>query len=336
MRHVRMLMLCVGTMLALCAVSALGAATPAFAEETCKKGQTKYYLGCETAKEHGEFAAFEYCPFHQTEYPEVDACIWGRSTAKEQWIGKKAKEEWETSYGRTPPELPSEFTAGKVTVLLKNDINLRGGDYENGATGAEYWIGSEGAPTIEPVAQAGPPLPKDVDTSNLSASELSRYDFYVKDVKETKTTATVELAGPASALILNEENLLTEQGVAFGFPVKVHLSNGFLGSNCYVGSNEHPIVTEFSTGESGALRGKLGQGTTDRQGVILTFNTDTLVSNTFAVPGVEGCGVGGGADEAVDAALGLPSPAGANFAVINGTLRQAGAELVKEVESAES
>ena len=63
--------------------------------------------------------------------------------------------------------------------------------------------------------------------------------------------------------------------------------------------------------------------------MIITIFTDTLVSNTFATPGVDGCGVEGGADEAIDSALGPPSPAGQNVAVINGTLKAASAEGVE-------
>ena len=43
------------------------------------------------------------------------------------------------------------------------------------------------------------------------------------------------------------------------------------------------------------------------------------MSSTFGAPGVEGCGVEGGADAAMDAALGLPSASG-NSAVLNGRL----------------
>ena len=123
-------------------------------------------------------------------------------------------------------------------------------------------------------------------------------------------TATVELAGPATSIVLNERHLLDLEGTAFAFPVKVRLSNPFLGGSCYVGSDEHPVVVEFTTGTTGALKGKLDTTTTNRAGTILTLGNTTLVSNSFAVPGVEGCGVEGGSDEAVNSKLGLPSPEG--------------------------
>jgi hypothetical protein len=314
-----------------------------------------------------EWYSFAYCPFapqpeskatgvygYSSKFPEgytfpegeqANACIWGQSSYKEKWIsgeeeGKKVSAEEEAEkYHATHPALHSEFRAGNVTVALKLPITLRGGYQEHVVENAETeeleavytrWIGAEGHETIEPVAQKTIKLTKGVDTAKLSHSELNRYDFYTEEAKEKNVTATVELAGSPFGLELNENNLFDEEGVAFGFPVKVKLSNPFLGEHCYVGSDEHPVFVEFTTGQSGALHGKTGQATGNDAGLILTIHNDTLVNETFAAPGVEGCGVEGGADEAVDSALGLPSPAGSNVAIINGTFRQAGREEVEE------
>ena len=216
-------------------------------------------------------------------------------------------------------------------VLFKAPITLRGAIGFRGLNGEEEeWLGAEGGPTIEPVAEQGPALTKDVNTSLLSPSELNRCNYYTKVAKETKTTATVELAGPADSIKVSVGALLSEEGTAFEFPVKVHLSNPFVGPNCYVGSNEHPIVVPFTTGTSGELRGKNGSRIKqDKNEFILDVLTDTLVNGTFASPGVEGCGVEGGADEAIDSALALPSASG-NIAVLNGTLKLATGENAKK------
>ena len=58
--------------------------------------------------------------------------------------------------------------------------------------------------------------------------------------------------------------------------------------------------------------------------------TDTLVNASFASPGVEGCGVGGGADAAIDSALGYPSPSGQNLTILNGTLTLTTAQFAQE------
>jgi len=287
--------------------------------------EVEYGTTCESEKEHAEFYSFAFCPF---ETEELSSCLWGFTAAKEHWRAG-AKASWEAENGRKPPELPSEFQAGNATVKLKLPITLRGGGIENPETLELAWVGANGAATIEPVAQAAPPLTRDVDVALLSSAERNRYVYYTKITKEKNVTATVELAGPASGIFLDEEHLLEGQGTAFAFPVKVKLTNPFLGGSCYVGSNEDPIFTEFSTGQSGELTGKVGTPVSDRAGAILTIENSTLVSNTFVAPGVQGCGEAGGADAAINAALGLPSPAGKNIAVIDGSLRQAGSNAAK-------
>ncbi len=189
-------------------------------------------------------------------------------------------------------------------------------------------IAAVGAETIQAVAQAGPSLKSTVDTSKLSESELDRYNYYTKVAKETKTKETIEMAGPVSNLTVNLGNLLNEEGTAFQFPVKVKLSNGFVGNECYVGSDESPIIVDMTTGPSGELKGKAGVFTFNGEGTMLTLWGDTLVDSGFEVPAVHGCGIEGGADEALDSALGLPSSN--NTAVLNGVLKQAGSEPAEE------
>jgi hypothetical protein len=310
-RHVRML-----TLFALGAALAMALVGPASA------------VANKEATEKAEFQAFANCPFHEIveEHP-LNACTWAQSSYKERWESKTQKEAYEAEHGPTPGLL-SHFTAGNISVALKLPITLRGGVTEKEIEPTELvFSGAEGAPTIQPVAQAGPPLTKSVDKADLSGSELDRFNYYVKVAKETKTTATVELAGSARNIHLNLANLLDGEGTAFSFPVKVKLGSGFVGSNCYVGSDENPIVVNFTTGTSGELQGKLGQLTFGEMGILTTWG-NTLVASGFASPGAEGCGVEGGADEAINAALGLPSSN--NSSVLNGVLKLAGAENVEE------
>ena len=86
-----------------------------------------------------------------------------------------------------------------------------------------------------------------VDPELLSPSELARYE---KDVAagKTKVTATIELVGPASGFFLNEEDLLEGYGEALGLPTQIKLTNPFLGTTCYDGSNENPIQISYTTG----------------------------------------------------------------------------------------
>src|SRR5581483_4734214 len=154
----------------------------------------------------------------------------------------------------------------------------------------------------------------------------------------TGVNDTTELAKPAGAIGLNEENLLSETGVALSLPVKVHLENPFLGSECYIGSNSSPIVIELTTGATSppppnkSIRGSRGTLESNAEGTILTISKNSLLNNSFAAPGANGCGgiFAFLVDPIVDSKLGLPSAAGHNTAILNGTLKQAGAEAVRE------
>jgi hypothetical protein len=256
-----------------------------------------------------EFKPFADCPFNAAPVAEgfygTDACVVAKS------------------------ESSSEFQAGNVTVDLTKPITLQGGFEENEEEELVF-VGTEyGNTTLSLEKQPGPSLTELVEPSLLSASELSTYE---RDVAagETKVTATVELAGPPTAIDLNEANLLHGHGVALGLPVEVKLSNAFLGKTCYVGSNSDPIVIDLTTGKSGALTGKVGRPESNVPGTILNIYEDSLVNNTYVAPAVTGCGYGGSVDAALDAKIGLPSPAGENEAIINGTLKQAGVEVTKE------
>ena len=134
------------------------------------------------------------------------------------------------------------------------------------------------------MAQRGPALAKSVDAALLSTSERERFTYYTKIAKENKTYATVELAGPAERIHLNLSARIEEEGTAFVFPVKVKLSSPFLGTDCYVGSNEHPIQVPFTTGQSGELHGKLGVLIDGNRGGGLNDYAQTLVSTSFESP----------------------------------------------------
>jgi len=310
---------------------ALVGTSPALAATSCKGGKVLYGETCETPKEHSAYQAFANCDFGAPPlgegYTKLEICVGGESFYKETWESKAQEEAYLSGHPEYHPGQVSYFTAGKVKVYLKNSIALRGGFEGNEKTiNVLTWIAAVGAETIQPVRQNSIPLPKAVNKALLSLSELERYDYYVHHAKETKTYATVELAGPAENIKLNLEALLAEKGTAFIFPVKVKLSNPFFGENCYVGSNSKPIDVPFTDGVSGELTGKRGQfGGEPASNEILVDWGQTLVSSSFESPGVEGCGVGGGADEAINSALGLPAATG-NTSVLNGVLKLVSSE----------
>jgi len=238
-------------------------------------------------------------------------------------------------YAKTGPE--AFFQAGKVVVHFVKPIVLQVGFKENEETGELKVIAAEQGRSVTKVNEPAPPLTEDINTEALSEAEKARYEAYLAAGKSTKTTATIELAKPAEDMTLNEGALLQEtKETSLGFPVMIHLSNPFVGKDCYVGSTQSPINVPFITGETEPpppntpIHGKLGTINVLGEGRILQIVGDRLVNNSYASPGVQGCGKSGGADAAMNSALGLPSPAGTNSSELVGELNQAGAEAVRE------
>lgn len=135
-------------------------------------------------------------------------------------------------------------------------------------------------------------------------------------------TATVESAGPPSNFSIANQFEVGQPIITL--PVKVHLQNPLLGSNCYIGTNSDPIVLHpvnltapKFTSQSGLFD---ANGTPDPNGPLEAL---VLVANegdsSFAAPGATGCG--GVLSPVVDAAVnlkdGLPSPSGSNSVVLN-------------------
>lgn len=140
----------------------------------------------------------------------------------------------------------------------------------------------------------------------------------------TSAFVQVQLAGPITgfAPLSTGENY-----PLFQLPLKFHLWNAFLGLNCYVGSNSAPILLQPTagttappapnspvTGNSGTVT--LNSDPNNYSDLIVGFSGATLVDNSFSVPGVSGCGIGGSADWLVDLLFGLGSAAGHNSATL--------------------
>ena len=103
-------------------------------------------------------------------------------------------------------------------------------------------------------------------------------------------TATNELAAPASSIGLSTENLLQRDRTALSLPLKIKLSNVFLGESCYIGSNAAPIVIDFTTGTTSPpapnkpIKGAAGTLSFNPTYTIITIEGGKLVNNSFAAP----------------------------------------------------
>jgi hypothetical protein len=261
----------------------------------------------------GEYAVFAQCPLSNT---ALSACI-------------DAKTE------------TGEFVVGNEKVPITNPITLQGGFIENEETEALTFVGAANGQTLSKSPQKVPGgllgLVKCNEISNLIERVACEVVF---ENGVTGVNATTELAAPASSIGLNEANLLGEEGTALTLPVKVHLENPLLGSECYIGSNASPVSLNLTTGTTSPpapnkpIKGYKGNIEVNKEGTILTLAKNSLVNNSFAAPGASGCGglFSFLLDPIIDAKLGLPAAAGHNTAILTGTLHQAGAKKVRQSE----
>jgi hypothetical protein len=267
------------------------------------------------ATEHhptGEFAPFKYCPLSTA---GLEDCVLAETTG-------------------------GKFTVGKKTVPIVNTVVLQGGFKENPKTEVLEFVGAENGETLSKTPQ---PVPGGL-LGIVAPEYLPKWlqEIFNNFINEgiTGVTATNELAAPASEIGLSTENLLIEKGTALSLPLKIKLSNFFLGESCYVGSNAAPIVIDFTTGTTAPpppntpIKGAAGTLSHNEKFTLITLSGGKLVNNSFAAPEAEGCGgfLSFLIDPAVNAELGLPSAAGTNTAVLEGKLSTANAAAVKASE----
>jgi hypothetical protein len=255
----------------------------------------------------GDFTVFTQCP---TENLEVTLCVYAQSSSGELVIGKR-------------------------TVPITHTITLQGGSIQDQATGQEKFVAAANGETLSRTALAVPGgLPAVVEPSGWPTKLQKIYNKYLEEGL-TGVTATVELVGKPG---ISVENLLLQTEVALSLPVRIKLDNGFLGSECYIGSKGSPVTLNLTTGTTSPpapnqpLSGAVGQIQLLDGGQVVLVEGVELVDNAFSVPAAEGCG---GAlfsfwvDPSVAAGIGLPSAAGHNTAILEGTQRYAEAAEVR-------
>jgi hypothetical protein len=255
-------------------------------------------------KPTGEFANFTECPVGN---PAVITCIYGSTTS-------------------------GEFTIGSTSVPLTKTQTLQGG-----LNGELEFVNAANGETLSKTPQTVPGgLLKIMAPSFLPGFLQELFNEFI-DKGITGVTATTELVHTPS---LNLFAALSGEGTALTLPVRVHLENPLLGSGCYVGSSAHPITVELTTGTTSPpapnkpITGSAGEFDVKDGGELLILRKNSLVNNSFAAPEAEGCGgfFSFLIDPAVDAEIGLPSAAGHNTAILDGTQELAGAGVVKASE----
>lgn len=260
----------------------------------------------------GEFAQFGDCPLSR---PSLDACLYSLSSA-------------------------GEFTIGKKTVPLKNPQVLQGGlEFEN-IFGPISVFGAEDGNTLVPTPQPVPGGLLGIEAPSWWPSFLKNLFNETINNGFTGVTATVELAAPATSIKLSAFNLLFQTGTALSLPTKIKLSNPFLGSSCYIGSNSNPVTLNLTSGTTAPpppnkpITGNPGTATENESGTLTTFSGGRLVDNSFAAPGANGCGglFSFLIDPFVNSIVGTPSPAGTNTAILEGKIQLAEPNAVRASE----
>jgi hypothetical protein len=257
----------------------------------------------------GEYAVFAQCP---TEKPALFLCIYNKQTG-------------------------GSVTTGKKTVPIKNPVILQGGVEINETTGKSVFYGAKNGVTLSKAKQ---PVPGGL----LGIVAPTWWPKFIQDwfnglINEgfTGVDSTVELAGPASSIHVDLGALFAETGVNLSLPVKIKLDNPILGSNCYIGSNSSPVIWNLTVGETSPplpnkpIKGFIGEGTSNAEETILRFKGQKQVDNAFAVPATSGCGgiFSFLVDPLVSSVVGVPSPAGTNTAILEGSLEAGFAPAVR-------
>lgn len=233
------------------------------------------------------------------------------------------------------------LTVGSKTVPIAGAIVLQGGvdaieNREKEIVRDEFVAAANGE-TLSNTPQAVPGgLAGTVDAGLLPPGLREEFDRLVRS-GDTRVTATIELAAPASSIGIDIQHLIEAEGVALALPIKVKLSNAFLGPSCYIGSDAHPISLSLTTGvthpsrPNGPIKGKVGRATLKDEYNLIIIRNSSLVNNSFAAPEARGCGASHAhlIDRAVNAGLGLPAAAGHNTVVLDGTLQDANAPAVR-------
>jgi hypothetical protein len=261
----------------------------------------------------GDFARFTTCP---TSNPSTDACVYAESSS-------------------------GTFTMGKKEVPLVKPVILKGGVDSNTEDifGTLTFIAPTDGVTLSKAAQ---PVPGGL----LGVTAPSWWPQLLKDLFNetinngfTGVTATVELAGSASSVKLSILNTILGSGTALSMPVKVKLDNPFFGSSCYIGSNSNPIKLNVTSGTTSPpppntpISGSPGELVGLEEGLIIADKNNKLVDNSFAAPGANGCGgllFSWAVDPLVESIVGVPSPAGTNTAILQGTTYITDANTIRE------
>jgi len=259
----------------------------------------------------GDFAVFKQCPRFTA---GVELCLYSETQSGEVVLNKQ--------------KVP-------INEDKKHAIILQGG-ITNAGTNEEKFVGALNGETLSKTPQN---VPGGL-TGLVNCTEITGSGFLevlaresCKLIFENKTTgvsAVTELAKPASEIGISTNNLENAEGAALTLPIKVHLENPLLGSECYIGSSSSPITLKLTTGTTSPnlpnkpITGKVGKIAAKDEFEFLEISGNKLVENAFSAPGATGCGgiFAFLLDPIINSKIGLPSVDGQNTAIQNNLIKE--------------
>lgn len=264
--------------------------------------------GTASAKLTGPYEKYAQCPFTNL---EVARCLYAVTESGEVVLGKKK-------------------------VPIEKQVVLQGGvGFANEEGFSPFFAATNGVTLSK--------APQNVPGGLLGIVPEAEQPFLVKKLIKfffenslTGLNSTLELAKPASEIRVSEKHLAEREGIALELPLKIHLENPFLGSNCYVGSSSSPIKWKLTTGTTSppspntAISGSSGTSKFLEEGRIVEIKEVKLVDNAWSAPAATGCGgiIAFLVNPIVNNQLGTTT-AGHNTAILNNTLNVGAAGAVE-------
>jgi hypothetical protein len=263
------------------------------------------FAGSASAKLTGEFQRFEQCPYTTK---GVIRCVHALTEGGEVVLGSK-------------------------TVPIVNPVTLQGGyneppeeeelGFSQNFFGAKNGVTLSKSPQPVPGGLLGLVPPENSPPLIKALVELAAENGL------TGVNSTLEIAGSPSDIKIRELALALGEGVTLVLPLKAKLENPLLGNECYVGSNSNPIIWELRADTTNPpppnkpITGNGGQVTFLEEGQVLRLEDAVIVDNAWSAPAAKGCGgvlLSALIDPVINAASGLPAPAGTNTAILEGPI----------------
>jgi hypothetical protein len=218
---------------------------------------------------------------------------------------------------------PSQEENAKIEACIRSTV-----------TSGNFKMGNKNVPITNPIVVSGGVEEGLSNFTYNSKGGMSKAKQKVPGgvIGLTGLTWLLEFLGSEALTLYAVTELAGQPTVGFNeiaLPIKVHLENGVLGSNCYVGSNTNPIKLNLTTGTTSPpppnkpITGTEPEITFNEATNIVTLVGGKYVDNSFSAPGASGCvltlfgfipiSING----LVNTASGLPAPAGTNETVQN-------------------